>query len=65
MVNPEWMYRCDPVTFHKLELEVEELKNMIATLDQENKQLHARNQRLEKELGQDYLGCKPSGFNIT
>ena len=23
MVNPEWMYRCDPVTFRKLEQEVE------------------------------------------
>lgn len=58
MVNPEWMYRCDPVTFKKLEDRVVELETMIATLDQENRQLHARNTRLEKELGQDYLGCK-------
>ena len=63
MVNPEWMYRCDPVSFCKLELEVEELHNMIATLEQENKQLHARNQRLEKELGQEYLGCKYEPHN--
>ncbi len=58
MVNPEWMYRCDPVTFKKLEDKVAELETMIATLDQENRQLHARNARLERELGQDYLGCK-------
>ena len=35
------------------------MDDMIATLEQENKQLHARNARLEKELGQEYLGCKP------
>lgn len=57
-VNPEWMYRCDPVSFRKLELEIEELRDMISTLEQENRQLHARNQRLEAELGQDYKGCR-------
>ena len=57
-VNPEWVYRCDPVTFRKLELELEELRDLIATLEQENRQLHARNARLEKELGQEYLGCR-------
>lgn len=56
-LNPDWMYRCDPTSFRKLELEVEELRDMIATLEQENRQLHARNQRLEQELGQEYLGC--------
>jgi predicted lipoprotein with Yx(FWY)xxD motif len=28
---------------------IEELESMIATLDQENRQLHARNERLQKE----------------
>jgi len=46
----------------QLRLEVEELKDMIATLDQENKQLHARNQRLTDELGQEYLGCRPQPY---
>ena len=48
-VNPDWFYRCDPTSFRKLELQVEELHDMIATLEQENRQLHARNARLEKE----------------
>ena len=58
-VNPDWFYRCDLTSFRKLELKIEELHDMIATIEQENKQLHARNARLEKELGQEYLGCKP------
>ena len=50
------------VEIQKLKLEIEELKDMIATLDQENKQLNARNQRLTNELGQEYLGCKPQAY---
>ena len=64
-VNPDWVYRCDPPTFRKLELEIEELRDMIATLEQENRQLHARNQRLESELGQEYLGCRKNEPNTA
>ena len=35
---------------HVLEYKIEQLETMIATLDQENKQQHARNQRLTEEL---------------
>ena len=35
---------------HVLEYKIEQLETMLATLDQENKQQHARNVRLQEEL---------------
>lgn len=38
------------VDCHVLEYKIEQLETMVATLEQENRQQHARNTRLQEEL---------------